>query len=104
MAQRALAVRRKVRIMAVVGRGANAPERSGREAAPQPLLAIVGKPEISANAPYSHFERTEQFCGLFDQVVFNLNFKSMPLQAFEPMLRRAFCEPHRSIYLAEGAE
>jgi predicted HD phosphohydrolase len=53
---------------------------------------------------HPHFEKTEEFCRLFDQAAFDPNFKSMPLEAFEPMLQRVFCQPHRSIYRAEAAE
>ncbi|MDB5470750.1 MAG: phosphohydrolase [Caulobacter sp.] len=47
------------------------------------------------------FEYTAQFCHLFDQEAFDPNFKSMPLDAFEPMLRRVMATPKRSIYLRE---
>jgi predicted HD phosphohydrolase len=53
---------------------------------------------------HPHFERTEEFCRVFDQVAFDPNFKSMPLEAFEPMLWRLFSQPRQSIYLAEAAE
>ena len=47
------------------------------------------------------FEYTAQFCHLFDQEAFDPNFKSMPLEAFEPMLQRVMMSPKRSIYLRE---
>jgi predicted HD phosphohydrolase len=53
---------------------------------------------------HPHFEKTEEFCRLFDQVAFDPNFKSMPLEAFEPMLQRVFCQPRQSFYRAEAAE
>jgi len=53
---------------------------------------------------HPHFERTEEFCRLFDQAAFDPNFKSMPLEAFEPMLQRVFCQPRRSLYRAKAAE
>jgi predicted HD phosphohydrolase len=46
------------------------------------------------------FEKTEEFCRLFDQTAFDPNFKSMPLKAFEPMLRKVFSRPRRSMYVA----
>jgi predicted HD phosphohydrolase len=52
---------------------------------------------------HPHFERTEEFCRLFDQVAFDPNFKSMPLKAFEPILQRVFCQPRQSIYVAQAA-
>ena len=53
---------------------------------------------------HPYFEKTEEFCRLFDQVSFDPNFKSMPLEAFEPMMRRVFARPRRSIYLADAAK
>ncbi len=53
---------------------------------------------------HPHFEKTEEFCRLFDQVAFDPNFKSMPLEAFEPILQRVFSQPRRSMYLTEAAE
>jgi predicted HD phosphohydrolase len=53
---------------------------------------------------HPHFEKTEEFCRLFDEVAFDRNFKSMPLEAFEPMLQRVFREPRQSMYVAEAAE
>jgi predicted HD phosphohydrolase len=52
---------------------------------------------------HPYFEKTEEFCRLFDQVAFDPNFRSMPLEAFEPMIRRVFMRPRRSIYLADAA-
>ena len=45
------------------------------------------------------FEYTAQFCHLYDQVAFDPNYESMPLDAFRPMLERIFARPKRSIYL-----
>lgn len=36
------------------------------------------------------FEMTALFCEKYDQVAFDINYKSMPLSAFEPMVRRIF--------------
>jgi predicted HD phosphohydrolase len=47
---------------------------------------------------HPHFEKTEEFCRLFDQMAFDSNFKSMPLEAFEPMLQRVFRRPRQSFY------
>jgi predicted HD phosphohydrolase len=49
---------------------------------------------------HPNFEKTEEFCRLFDQVAFDSNFKSMPLEAFEPMLQRVFSQPRQSFYRA----
>jgi predicted HD phosphohydrolase len=37
---------------------------------------------------HPHFERTVEFCALFDQVSFDPGYESMPLDAFAPMVRR----------------
>ena len=50
------------------------------------------------------FEYTAKFCHLYDQEAFDPNFKSMPLEAFEPMLQRVMTTPKRSIYLRAAAE
>lgn len=52
---------------------------------------------------HPHFEYTAQFCHLYDQNSFDPGYKSMPLEAFEPMLRRVMDVPKRSIYLREDA-
>jgi predicted HD phosphohydrolase len=44
------------------------------------------------------FEHTAQFCHLYDQSAFDPAYGSMPLEAFEPMLRRVLAAPRRSIY------
>ena len=50
---------------------------------------------------HPHFERTEEFCCLFDQAASIPTFKSIPLKAFEPMLQRVFCQRRQSIYVAK---
>jgi predicted HD phosphohydrolase len=45
------------------------------------------------------FEQTAAFCALYDQSSFDAGYQSMPLAAFEPMVRRLFAQPQRSIYL-----
>ena len=49
------------------------------------------------------FEYTAQFCHLYDQNSFDPDYVSMPLSAFEPMLRRVLATPKRSIYRRETA-
>ena len=44
------------------------------------------------------FEHTAQFCHQYDQNAFDPAYDSMPLEAFEPMLRRVLAMPKRSIY------
>ena len=47
---------------------------------------------------HPHFEHCAQFCHLFDQNSFDPAYESMPLEAFEPMLRRVVARPKTSIY------
>lgn len=49
------------------------------------------------------FEYTAQFCHLYDQNSFDPAYQSMPLEAFEPMLRRVMERPKRSIYKRDEA-
>ena len=49
------------------------------------------------------FEYTAQFCHLYDQNSFDPAYESMPLTAFEPMVRRVMDRPVRSIYLRPSA-
>ena len=45
------------------------------------------------------FESTAQFCHLYDQAAFDPSYDSMPLEAFEPMVKRVFSTVQRSIYM-----
>ncbi len=47
---------------------------------------------------HPHFEYCAQFCHLYDQNSFDPNYDTMPLEAFEPMLRRVVERPKTSIY------
>jgi predicted HD phosphohydrolase len=47
---------------------------------------------------HPHFEYCAQFCHLYDQNSFDSAYESMPLSAFEPMLRRVVAAPKQSIY------
>jgi predicted HD phosphohydrolase len=44
------------------------------------------------------FERTEEFCARYDSPAFDQHYDTMPLEAFEPMLRRVLSRPRNSIY------
>jgi predicted HD phosphohydrolase len=44
------------------------------------------------------FEYTAQFCHLYDQNSFEPGYDTMPLSAFEPMMRRVMDTPKRTIY------
>jgi predicted HD phosphohydrolase len=47
---------------------------------------------------HPHFEYCAQFCHLYDQSSFDPAYESMPLEAFEPMLRRIVDIPKASMY------
>jgi predicted HD phosphohydrolase len=47
---------------------------------------------------HPHFEYCAQFCHLYDQSSFEPGYDTMPLEAFEPMLRRVVARPKQSIY------
>lgn len=47
-----------------------------------------------------HFERTAEFCELYDSPAFDPAGETLPLQEFEPMLQRLFSQPRNTIYKA----
>jgi predicted HD phosphohydrolase len=47
---------------------------------------------------HPQFEATAQFCHLYDQSSFDPGYDTMPLEAFEPMLRRVVASPKNTIY------
>ena len=46
------------------------------------------------------YEYTAQFCHLYDQNSFDPDYETMPLSAFEPMLRRVCAAPKRNLMAA----
>ena len=48
---------------------------------------------------HPHFEHAARFCELYDQAAFDPDYDSAPLAFFEPMVRRLFAAPKRSIYV-----
>ena len=50
------------------------------------------------------FEYTAQFCHLYDQNSFDPAYDTMPLEAFELILRRVVATPKRSMFAREAAE
>ena len=48
---------------------------------------------------HPHFEDAARFCELYDQAAFDPAYDSAPLAFFEPMMRRVFAAPKRSIYV-----
>jgi predicted HD phosphohydrolase len=47
-----------------------------------------------------HFALTEEFCAKYDGPAFDAHAETLPLDHFEPMLRRVFAQPKNSIYRA----
>ncbi|MEI9996103.1 MAG: HD domain-containing protein [Rhizomicrobium sp.] len=48
---------------------------------------------------HPHFERTAMFCARHDQNAFDPAYDTMPLEAFEPMVRRVLARPKNTIYM-----
>ena len=49
---------------------------------------------------HAHYERTAEFCELYDNPAFDAKAETLPISEFEPMLRRVFAQPRNSIYKA----
>ncbi|WP_152222167.1 HD domain-containing protein [Pseudomonas sp. SCB32] len=47
---------------------------------------------------HPEYARTIEFCARYDAAAFDPDAESLPLEFFEPMLRRVFAQPRRSIY------
>ena len=47
------------------------------------------------------YKRTAHFCEKYDAAAFDPNAETLPLEFFEPMLRRVFARPINSIYLPQ---
>jgi predicted HD phosphohydrolase len=52
---------------------------------------------------HAHYERTAEFCELYDNPAFDAKAETLPISEFEPMLRRVFAQPRNSIYKAATA-
>ncbi|SFN19346.1 HD domain-containing protein [Variovorax sp. OV329] len=48
------------------------------------------------------YERTAEFCALYDNPAFDAGADTLPIGHFEPMLRRVFATPRRSVYKTES--
>jgi hypothetical protein len=44
------------------------------------------------------FDRTADFCELYDNPAFDAKAETLPIGEFEPMVRRVFAQPKNSIY------
>lgn len=49
---------------------------------------------------HAHYERTAEFVALYDNPAFDPAAEVLPLEVFEPMLRRLMAAPRQSIYKA----
>ncbi|KKI13339.1 MULTISPECIES: HD domain-containing protein [Comamonas] len=49
---------------------------------------------------HPHYQRTAEFCELYDNPAFDPRAETLPLSEFEPMLRRLMQRPRQSIYKA----
>lgn len=49
-------------------------------------------------ATHPHYDRTAEFCELYDSPAFDHEYDTLPLSVFEPMLRRVMGQPLRSLY------
>jgi len=47
---------------------------------------------------HPYYADTVEFCALYDQCSFDPHYDTLPLEAFEPMLRRVLAAPRRSEY------
>ena len=47
---------------------------------------------------HKHYEACREFCEKYDQSAFDPEYKSEPLEFFEPMVRRVMARPLASAY------
>ncbi|MES2104986.1 MAG: HD domain-containing protein [Pseudomonadota bacterium] len=47
---------------------------------------------------HPHFERTAEFCELYDNPAFDAKAETLPISEFEPMVRRVLARPRNTIY------
>jgi predicted HD phosphohydrolase len=53
---------------------------------------------------HPHYDRTEEFCALYDAPAFDAKTETLPLAEFEPLLRRLMAQPRNTIYQAAVQE
>jgi predicted HD phosphohydrolase len=53
---------------------------------------------------HPHYERTAEFCALYDNPAFDPRAETLPISEFEPMLQRLMAQPKQSIYKAAMKE
>ena len=47
---------------------------------------------------HPHYDRTAEFCELYDAPAFNPHGETLPISEFEPMIRRLMARPRTSVY------
>ncbi len=52
-------------------------------------------------AGHKHYDACKDFCALYDQTAFDPDYESLPIEFFEPMVKRLFAAPINSMYIAE---
>ena len=50
---------------------------------------------------HKYFDACADFCALYDQTAFDPDYDTLPIEFFEPMVRRLFAAPVNSIYVTE---
>ena len=53
---------------------------------------------------HPYFDKTAEFCALYDNPSFDKHAETFPMSEFEPMLQRLFARPKNSIYKAALSE
>jgi hypothetical protein len=49
---------------------------------------------------HAHYAQTEEFVALYDDPAFYAKAETLPISAFEPIVRRVMAQPKNSIYKA----
>jgi len=52
---------------------------------------------------HPHWKDCAEFCEKYDQNCFDRQYDTLPLEAFEPLVREVFHQPRKSIYLPEDS-
>jgi predicted HD phosphohydrolase len=53
---------------------------------------------------HPHYQRTVEFCALYDGPAFDPEGETLPLEFFEPMVRRVLARPRRSLYKRQDGD
>jgi predicted HD phosphohydrolase len=58
-------------------------------------LMDADRDEREQHRSHPHFQRTAEFCHLYDQAAFDPNYVSMSLEAFRPIVERVLARPRQ---------